>query len=73
MTKLLEQAFAEAAKLPPEAQDALAQLLLEDLKGERRWDRSFGPSESDRLAALADEALEEHRSGTTRDLDPSEL
>lgn len=73
MTKLLEQAFAEAAKLPPEAQDALAQFLLEDLKGERQWDRSFGPSESDRLAALADEALKEHRSGATRTLDPSDL
>ena len=73
MTKLLEQAFAEAAKLPPEAQDALAQLLLEDLKGERKWGRSFGPSEGERLATLADEALEEHRAGRTRALDPSEL
>ena len=34
MTDLLERAFAEASKLPNEAQDLLAQTLLDDLADE---------------------------------------
>ena len=34
MTKRLEQAFAEASKLPQQEQDALAELLLMRLKEE---------------------------------------
>ncbi len=34
MTRLLERAFAEAAKLPPAEQDALAQRWLAELSGE---------------------------------------
>ena len=73
MTKLLEKAFAEAAKLPPETQDALAQALLEDLKADRLWDRAFGPAEVDLLSSLADEAIQEHRSGKTTKLDTERL
>lgn len=35
MTKRLEQAFAEASKLPQQEQDALAELLLMRLREER--------------------------------------
>ena len=73
MTKLLEKAFAEAAKLPPEAQDALAQALLEDLRSDRLWDSAFGPAGSELLGSLADEALQEHRAGRTTRLDPDQL
>ena len=36
MTKLLEEAFAEAAKLSAQEQDALAAVILEELASERR-------------------------------------
>ena len=72
VTKLLEEAFAQASKLPKEEQETLAAWLLEELKSERRWKALFGQS-SDVLATLADEALEEHRVGKTKDLDPDRL
>jgi hypothetical protein len=55
MTKLLEQAFAEISKLPPEDQDALAAMILEALEDEHRWDELFAASQPtlDSLAANA--------------------
>lgn len=67
MTKLLERAFAEAAKLSQEEQDAIAALLLEELASERRWSEAFAKSQ-DKLAVLADEALAELDRGETKPL-----
>ena len=72
MTKLLEEAFAEASKLPEQEQDALAAVILEELVSERRWDQAFADS-ADLLAQLADQALAEHRAGKTHVLDPERL
>ena len=72
MTKLLEEAFAEASKLPVQEQDALAAVILEELASERRWDQAFANS-ADLLAQLADQALAEHRAGKTHILDPERL
>ena len=72
MTKLLEKAFEEAARLPDEEQDALAQALLAELAYERRWDDLFAGS-TDVLGELAEEALAEHRAGRTKPLDPDAL
>jgi len=72
MTELLRKAFQEASKLSPPEQDALATVLLEELDGERRWDSSLAGS-PDKLAALADAALAEHRAGKTQPLDPDTL
>ena len=72
MTKLLERAFAEAAKLPAEEQDALAAAMLSEIDSEHRWDRLFARSE-DVLAELAEEALTEHHAGRTKRLDPDSL
>ena len=72
MTNLLEQAFAEASKLTPEEQDALADWILNELKLERRWQKTFAESQN-ALTKLADEALAEHSAGETQDLDPSQL
>jgi hypothetical protein len=60
MTELLEKAFAEASKLPPEEQEALAAWILEELASERRWDKAFASSQ-DALARLADEAIQERK------------
>ena len=72
MTKLLEKAFNEASKLPKIEQNALAKWLLKELEAERKWDELFAESES-LLDQLADEALEEYRSGKTKPLELDKL
>jgi hypothetical protein len=72
MTTLLQQAFAEAAKLSKEEQDVLAARLLAELQAEDAFDRAIAGS-ADKLARLAEEALAEHRAGQTEELDPERL
>ena len=72
MTKLLEQAFAKAAKLSPAEQDLLASRLLAELADENAFDRAIASS-ADKLASLAKEALAEHRAGQTQEVDPERL
>lgn len=72
MTALLEKAVSKAATLPDDQQDALASLLLEEIEDEARWDDAFARTQ-DTLAALAAEAMDEHRAGETEDLDPDTL
>ena len=72
MTKLLEKAFAEAAKLPAEEQDALATAVLSEIESERRWERLFAQSD-EMLSELAEEALAEHGAGGTKPLNPDRL
>jgi hypothetical protein len=72
MTTLLEQVFAEAAKLPAQEQEALAAWLIEELKSDRHWSQLL-ESSSDILEQLADEALAEFRAGRTQVLDPEQL
>lgn len=67
MTQLLKKALTEVSKLPPEEQEALASILLDELASERRWAASFEKSQ-DALATLAEEALTEHRAGRTKPL-----
>lgn len=72
MTALLERAFQEAAKLPPEEQDVLANRLLAEIADEQRWDSLFAKSQ-DHLERLATEAMREHEAGLTEPLDPDRL
>lgn len=72
MTTLLQQAFAEAAKLPESEQQLLASRLLAELAGEDDFDRELARS-GDKLARLAAEALAEYRAGQTLPLDPESL
>jgi len=72
MTARLEQAFTEASKLPPKEQDVLADWLLAELESEKRWEKLFADSQ-DVLSKLAAEALAEHRSGQTQELDPDQI
>lgn len=72
MTELLKKAFDEASKLPREQQDAIASLLLEELKSDQNRDTAFDHSQ-DALAKLANEALAEEERGETEDLDPLQL
>ena len=61
MTKLLEQAFQKASKLPKEEQDAMAAFMIEELE-HKNWssasgvslERAFGPEEPDYSRAGVD-------------------
>ena len=70
MTHVLEAALAEVAKLPQEEQDVLACILLDEIKSEQQWSKSFANSQY-MLKSLADEALAEFKAGKTRPLDNS--
>ena len=72
MTKLLEQAFAAAARLTPADQDALAAAILAEVEAEPRWQASLQRS-ADGLVGLAREAVEEYRAERTEPLDPDTL
>lgn len=69
MTRLLQQAFDRSSAVPQPLQDAIAALVLAEIESEKRWSAAFADSQ-DALAALAKEALDEHRAGHTRRLDP---
>lgn len=72
MSAQLKRAFDEASKLSEVEQDAVARWLLDELRSERRWDDAFADSR-EALGKLAAEAIEEHRTGRTRPLDPKSL
>lgn len=72
MTKMLENAFAVAAKLPSIEQNALARWMIEEIESDKKWDVLFAESE-DTLAQLATEALGEESSGLTTALNPERL
>ncbi len=72
MTKMLERAFKKASSLSDSDQDALAEWLLKELESEARWQELFAKSQEG-LSRLAAEALEEHRRGKTKRLDPGKL
>ena len=68
MGSRLRSAFEEAAKLPPDKQDAFAAFLLAELHDEQDWMVRFENSQ-DALSRLANEARREHRAGKTRPLE----
>ena len=65
MTTLLEQALAAVQRLPPDQQDAIATLILEELADEVAWDRAFAQS-ADVLAQLGQKARTEKRAGNVK-------
>lgn len=67
MTDLLEKAFREAEKLPPDEQDRLASVILAELESDHRWDAAFAGSQ-DALGKLAERARQEYADGETRPL-----
>jgi hypothetical protein len=72
MTKLLEQAVAKARELPEAEQDAIAQIVIDEIESERRWDELFAKS-PEKLRKLADRAWSEHEAGGSEELDPDRL
>ena len=72
MTKMLEEACAQAEQLTEEHQDVIAALILEELKDEQRWAASFARSQ-DALARLAEKVRDEIAAGQTREMGIDEL
>jgi len=72
MTKALKKAFEVASRLPDREQDELATVILEEMAADERWEAAFAQSQQT-LERLSKEALEEHRAGQTKTLDPDAL
>lgn len=72
MTVLLEQAIAAAQKLPEPEQDAIAELILDELTDQRRWDDNFARTQA-QLARLAAKVREDVRAGRVRPVGIDEL
>jgi hypothetical protein len=73
MTKLLEDAITRLRQMPDEEQqDAIAQIVLDEIESERRWDELFATS-PEKLRKLADDAWAEHEAGGSEELDPDQL
>jgi hypothetical protein len=72
MTRLLEEAIARVRQLPETDQDAIAQIVLDEIESERRWDELFIKSPQ-KLEKLADQAWAEHEKGQSEELDPDQL
>lgn len=68
MSDRLKLAFAEAAKLSEEDQNAFADFILAELDDDRLWTEKFASSQ-DLLKSLADRARADHAQGKTRPLD----
>ena len=65
MTKLLEKALSQVAKLSDSAQDEIAQIIINEIEAEKKWDAKYAKSQS-LLEKMAMAALTEHRSGKSR-------
>ena len=72
MTQLLEKVLTEVYKLPPEQQDAIAAIILEELEDERRWDKAFAKSQ-DKLAQLAQKVRADIKAGRVKKMGIDEL
>jgi hypothetical protein len=69
MTRLIRQAIAEIDELPPQEQDAIASLILDELADERAWAASFAATTDEQWKRMADEARREIAAGETIPLD----
>lgn len=60
------------SKLPPEKQEAIASIILEELKDKRRWDEAFAESQ-DKLAKLAQKVRDDIKAGRFKKMGFDEL
>ena len=72
MTQLLEKVLTEVHKLPPEKQDAIAAVILEELEDAQLWDEAFSESQ-DKLAQLAQKVRTDIKAGRVRKMGIDEL
>ena len=72
MTQLLEKVLSEVQKLPPEKQDAIAAVILEELEDEQLWEKAFSESE-DKLSQLAQKVRTDIKAGRIKKMGIDEL
>jgi hypothetical protein len=72
MTQLLDKALTEIYKLPPEKQDTIAALILEELDDEQRWNAAFAESQ-DKFALLARKVRADIKAGRIQKMGIDEL
>ncbi len=70
MTEALKRAFELAQQLPEDEQNVIAQLILEEMQAEERWNELLNDPRSEKaLDEMVAEALAEDEAGLTCDLD----
>jgi hypothetical protein len=72
MTELLEEAIAKVQQLPPSEQDAIAQLILDELADEQQWNQAFERSQ-EALSRLAVQVRADIQAGKVKPLGMDEL
>ncbi len=72
MTELLEEAIAKVQQLPASEQDAIAQLILDELADEQQWNQAFERSQ-DALSRLAAKVRADIQAGKVKPLGMDEL
>ena len=72
MTQLLEKVLTEVQKLPPEKQDAIAAVILEELEDAQLWDKAFSESENN-LSQLAQKVRADIKAGRIKKMGIDEL
>jgi len=70
--QLLEKALTEVYKLPPEKQNVIAAVILEELEDEQRWDAAFAASQG-QLAKLAQKVRADIKAGRVKKMGFDEL
>lgn len=64
MIDLLKEAFAQAEQLPEAEQRTLAEMILERIANDKRWEELFDdPKRAAAVDVLAEEALAEFKAG----------
>ena len=72
MTQLLEKALIAVYKLPPEKQDTIAAVILEELDDEQQWDEAFAASQGE-LTQLAQKVRADIKTGRVTKMGFDEL
>ncbi|MDP9311755.1 MAG: hypothetical protein M3R24_12890 [Chloroflexota bacterium] len=72
MSQLLEEAMTRVQQLPTPEQDAIAQLILDELTDNERWDAAFARSQ-DALTRLAAKVRGDIRTGKTTSMGMDEV
>lgn len=72
MTKLLEKAIAEIEKLPKKDQDSIAQIILDEIEDEKKWDKAFAKSQH-KLSKIAEKVRADIKAGRTRKIGIDQL
>jgi hypothetical protein len=74
VTERLEQAIAEIRKLTPDKQNTIAEIIFEELEGDRRWEALFADSRSHKfLEEMAQKVRADIKAGRVKEMGIDEL